>query len=72
MNGRQVADAARVLRPELKVLFITGYAENAVIHHGHLSHNMHVMMKPFAMEALTSRVNEILGTPLAPPSRQNP
>ena len=35
MNGRQVADAARVLRPKLKVLFITGYAENAVLNHGH-------------------------------------
>lgn len=71
MNGRQVADAARVLRPDLKVLFITGYAENAMIHHGHLSHNMHVMMKPFAMEALASRAREIIATPLAPSSRQN-
>jgi signal transduction histidine kinase/CheY-like chemotaxis protein len=67
MNGRQVADAARVLRPDLKVLFITGFAENAVIHHGHLSHNMHVMMKPFAMEALASRIDEIIARPLAPP-----
>ncbi len=36
MNGRQVADAARALRPGLKVLFITGYAENAVVGNGHL------------------------------------
>ncbi len=36
MNGRQMADAARVIRPDLKVLFITGYAENAVLGHGHL------------------------------------
>ncbi len=36
MNGRQVADAARARRPGLKVLFITGYAENAVVSHGHL------------------------------------
>jgi CheY-like chemotaxis protein len=47
LNGRQVADAARVLRPDLKVLFITGYAENAVISHGHLDPGMHVVTKPF-------------------------
>jgi PAS domain S-box-containing protein len=52
MNGRQVADAARALRPGLKVLFITGYAENAVLGHGHLDPGMHVLTKPFAMEVL--------------------
>ena len=40
MNGRQVADAGRALRPELKVLFITGYAENAVVGNGHLEPGM--------------------------------
>ena len=62
MNGRQVADAARVARPGLKVLFITGYAENAVLNHGHLDHGMHVMTKPFAMEALASRIGSLLST----------
>ncbi len=52
MNGRQMADAARTTRPDLKVLFITGYAENAVISHGHLDPGMHVLTKPFAMETL--------------------
>jgi len=61
MNGRQVADAARVARPELKVLFITGYAENAVLSHGHLDAGMHVLVKPFAMEALASRIKELIG-----------
>ena len=42
-------------RPELKVLFITGYAENAVLSHGHLEPGMHVLTKPFAMEALAAR-----------------
>ena len=60
INGRQVADAARSLRPELKVLFITGYAENAVLNHGHLDPGMHVMTKPFAMEALASRIRELI------------
>ena len=60
MNGRQVADAARVARPDLKVLFITGYAENAVLSHGHLDPGMHVLTKPFAMEALASRIRELI------------
>ncbi|WP_292079103.1 MULTISPECIES: PAS domain S-box protein [Brevundimonas] len=60
MNGRQMADAARIDRPDLKVLFITGYAENAVVGNGHLDPGMHVMTKPFAMEALGSRIRELI------------
>lgn len=60
MNGRQVADAARVARPGLKVLFITGYAENAVLSHGHLDPGMHILTKPFAMDELGRRVSAIL------------
>ena len=60
MNGRQVADAARVIRPELKVLFITGYAENAVLSHSDLDPGMHVLVKPFAMEILANRVKDLI------------
>jgi CheY-like chemotaxis protein len=60
MNGRQVADAARGLRPGLKVLFITGYAENAVLSHGHLEPGMHVLTKPFAMDTLASRIKDLI------------
>jgi PAS domain S-box-containing protein len=60
MNGRQMADAARKGRPGLKVLFITGYAENAVIGNGHLEPGMHVLSKPFAMETLASRIKAII------------
>lgn len=60
MNGRQVADAARQQRPGLKVLFVTGYAENAVLNHGHLDHGMQVITKPFEVEELTRRVREII------------
>ena len=59
MNGRQMADAARIARPDLKVLFITGYAENAVLSQGHLEPGMHVLTKPFAMEALASRIRDL-------------
>ena len=60
MNGRQVADAARLVRPNLKVLFITGYAENAVVGNGHLDPGMQVITKPFAIDALASRVRELI------------
>ena len=60
MNGRQLADAARELRPGLKVLFITGYAENAVVGAGHLPPGMAVLVKPFAMAALGAKIRDIL------------
>ena len=59
MNGRQVADAARTARPELKVLFITGYAENAAVGAGHLDPGMQVLTKPFAMDALAAKIREL-------------
>jgi PAS domain S-box-containing protein len=61
MNGRQLADAARVVRPDLKVLFITGYAENAVLNSGHLQPGMQILTKPFAMETLVARVRAVIG-----------
>jgi PAS domain S-box-containing protein len=63
MNGRQMADAARLVRPELKVLFITGYAENAVVGNGHLAPGMHVLTKPFAIDVLASRLKALLAAP---------
>ena len=60
MNGRQVADAARAVRPDLKVLFVTGYAENAVLSPGHLAPGMHRLTTPFAMDELARRVKAIL------------
>jgi PAS domain S-box-containing protein len=60
LNGRQLADAARVLRPGLKVLFITGYAENAVFSHGVLPAGFAVLTKPFEMDMLANRIMSIL------------
>ena len=60
MNGRQVADAARALRPDLKVLFITGYAETAVIRDGQLDRGMGLITKPFELDTLTARIREML------------
>jgi len=63
MNGRQVADAARVLRPGLKILFVTGYAEKAVLNHGHLDAGMQVLTKPFNMDDLARRITTIVSNP---------
>jgi signal transduction histidine kinase/CheY-like chemotaxis protein len=60
MNGRQVADAARIRRAGLKVLFITGYADNAAVGNGHLDPGMAVLTKPFEISALSSRVKALL------------
>ena len=62
MNGRQVADAARAVRPHLQVLFITGYAENAALGNGQLEKGMHVMVKPFEMERLAQKIREMIKT----------
>ncbi|KPZ25280.1 Sensory box sensor histidine kinase/response regulator [Pseudomonas coronafaciens pv. garcae] len=60
MNGRQLADIARQLRPELKVLFITGYAEHAAVRGGFLETGMQLITKPFAFDHLTSKVREMI------------
>ncbi|HEY0203171.1 MAG TPA: ATP-binding protein [Acetobacteraceae bacterium] len=60
MNGRQLADAARVQRPQLKVLFITGFAESAAWGSKKLEPNMQVLAKPFALDVLTATVEAML------------
>jgi nitrogen-specific signal transduction histidine kinase len=62
LNGRQVADAGRALRPKLKVLFMTGYAENAAIASGFLEPGMQMITKPFAMEVLAARIRDMIGS----------
>jgi CheY-like chemotaxis protein len=56
LNGRQVADAIRTRRPGIKVLFITGYAENAALGGGMMEPNTQVLTKPFEMRALRAKV----------------
>ena len=60
VNGRQMADAARASRPELKVLFITGYAESAALGGGRLDPGMAVLTKPFAIDAMASRIKQMI------------
>jgi PAS domain S-box-containing protein len=60
MNGRQLADQARETRPGLKVLFITGYAENAVISDGFLQPGMEMITKPFDLDHLAQRIRAMV------------
>jgi PAS domain S-box-containing protein len=60
LNGRQMADTARLSRPKLPVLFITGYTESVAIGGGTLEPGMHLLGKPFAMEALANRIKSII------------
>ncbi len=61
MNGRQLAEVARQSRPDLKILFITGYAQNAAVRAGFLADGMDMMTKPFAVDALATKIRDILG-----------
>ncbi|ODP37528.1 hybrid sensor histidine kinase/response regulator [Sphingomonas turrisvirgatae] len=60
MNGRQLAEVARETRPGLRVLFITGYAQNAAVRGGFLDHGMDMMTKPFAIDALATKIQQML------------
>jgi hypothetical protein len=60
LNGRQMVEEARLVRPELKVLFITGYAENAALNGGFLDAGMEMITKPFAVDALARRIEGMI------------
>ncbi len=66
MNGRQLADEARRRWPELKVLFTTGYARNAIVHHGRLDPGVELIVKPFTQSSLAARVRQVLDGSVAP------
>jgi FixJ family two-component response regulator len=60
MSGRQLADRLRERRPELKVLFVSGYTDYAIIRHGMLEPGIAFLQKPFTPESLTRKVREVL------------
>jgi signal transduction histidine kinase/DNA-binding response OmpR family regulator len=61
INGRQLADQARMLRPELKVLFMSGYARNAMVHQGRLDSGVELITKPFTLAQLAIKIRQLLG-----------
>jgi two-component system NtrC family sensor kinase len=60
MNGRQLADEVLRRRPDVKVLFATGYTRNAIVHHGRLDPDVELLSKPFTSDALARKVRQIL------------
>ncbi|WP_426108406.1 ATP-binding protein [Pseudomonas sp. TWR1-1-4] len=74
MNGRQLAEIGRHIRPDLKVLFITGYAEHAAVRGGFLDPGMQLITKPFTFDLLTAKVREMIrahNTEADPPRTQS-
>jgi CheY-like chemotaxis protein len=60
MNGRQIADAALVIHPDLKVLFTSGYSGDALVHHGRLDSDVNFLGKPYRRSELAAKVREVL------------
>jgi PAS domain S-box-containing protein len=60
MNGRQLADKAVSHRPDLRVLYMTGYTRNAILHQGRLDRGTNLISKPFSFEELASKVRQVL------------
>lgn len=65
MGGRELADALKKDRPSLRVLFMSGYTANAIVHHGALDVGLDFIAKPFAIDAFGQKVEEILSRPLS-------
>ena len=68
MTGRELAAVLTARRPEMKVLYMSGYAEDVIAHRGVLEDGVAFMQKPFAPDKLTQEVRKLLGPPAAPPN----
>jgi DNA-binding NtrC family response regulator len=61
MGGKALAEALQTGRPEIKVLFMSGYTNNAIAHQHVLDEGMNLLQKPFSVEALARKLREVLG-----------
>ena len=66
MNGRQLAEAIAVRRPGLKVLYTSGYTENAIIHHGRVDPGVALLNKPYRKAELAQKIRQVLAAPVSP------
>jgi two-component system cell cycle sensor histidine kinase/response regulator CckA len=63
MNGRELAERLLVVRPDMKVLFMSGYTDNAIVHHGILDPDVAYVQKPLVPDVFARRVREVLDSP---------
>jgi two-component system, cell cycle sensor histidine kinase and response regulator CckA len=61
MNGRQLADRLTAIRPEMKVLYTSGYTQDVIAHRGVLDRDVAYLPKPYSPEALAERIRSVLG-----------
>ncbi len=69
LGGRELANRLRPGRPEMQVLFTSGYTDDTILHHGALDKGVHFLSKPFDLEALIGKVHEVLRAPTRPSAR---
>ena len=60
MNGRELTKCLASRHPEMKVLYMSGYTDDAIVHHGVLDKGLHFLQKPFNLEDLLKKVREVL------------
>jgi CheY-like chemotaxis protein len=60
MGGKELADQLKILRPDIKVLYTSGYTDNAIVHQGVLNPGTHFLQKPFSLKTLSHKVREVL------------
>jgi CheY-like chemotaxis protein len=60
ISGRELADRLSVIRPDIRILFMSGYTEQAVVHHGIIAEDATLLQKPFTLGTLASKLREIL------------
>ena len=68
MGGRQLVERLAQLRPDVKVLYLSGYTEDAVVRHGVLQADVAFLQKPFTMAGLSNKVRQVLDAPVTPTS----
>jgi DNA-binding NtrC family response regulator len=60
MNGRELGKRAQVMRPGLRVLYMSGYSRNAIVHHGRLDEGVNLLQKPITQAHLSARIRDLL------------